>query len=97
MQLCAVNLQSCCLCNGCFEDRDQVCNLLQSVVIFKVILVYRDGDQSAQSAIEWDQVGYYTHSVCVFHLDAQKLKLTACILGKLDGKLTQVLCRFAFI
>lgn len=27
-----------------------MCNLLQSVVVLKVILVYRDGDQSAQSA-----------------------------------------------
>lgn len=64
-----------------------MCNLLQSVVVLKVILVYRDSDQSAQSAqsaIEWDQVGYYTHSVCVCHLDAQKLKLTACILSLVD-------------
>lgn len=86
VQLCAVNFQSCCLCNGCFEDRIQVCNLLQSVVVFKVILVYGDSDQSAQSAIEWDQVGYYMQFVCVCHLHAQKLKLTACILSLVDLK-----------
>lgn len=41
---CAVNLQSCCLWDGCFEGEDQVCARSQSAAVFKVTLVRQDSD-----------------------------------------------------
>lgn len=50
---------------GCFKDGNQVCNRLESAVVFKTTLVHQDKTQSIsfQFANECGQVGNYMQSV----------------------------------
>lgn len=46
LQQCALNLQACCLWNGCLKSRDQVCDHLQSITDLKANLVHRDSNKT---------------------------------------------------
>lgn len=51
VQACAVNLGSLCLCNSCVDDQEQVCDQLQSVAVFKGILVHQDAIKREQDGV----------------------------------------------